>query len=791
MKRIISWIVLVLFVFSMSIGVLAEVGMEISLEDETSVKLMSEYPYPQLLEYDDLDTSFENIAKAKILQEYQEYVLNAIKYHIESSTDDYRVAKNLLQLFNADQDGNVVFFFDGCSANLDGATYGFSGYIKNGNRYNTSAVCIVVRVNANGHPEIVYATADASTMADNVRNASLNNNINVSITKDGIYGIRTVNHNGQYAALNILVTEGASLRCPEAGCSYDATADGINIHARSYNSDALTSSTRSSTGCFNVGKHKSSSDYSDYNSFIYSMTGVTNARNNTFPSNGVSNWKNVGITIVDRSNYKTQLATIFGDDNSTKGYSGEEIAAIITDSSAGWHDAIVAMGDTEPPTNAKLSVNKQTATIGEIVRFSFSADYAKQYWLQIYKDEARVYSIDLGSSSEYEMSFDTSGEYSAYVSCSNGLGYVDSTWISFIIHNNLPQNATLSLNKSIVEINESVVYSYSADYANQYWLQIFKDDTKLYSIDLGNGTEYEISFETPGVYSAYVSCSNGLGYIDSSWINLIVHNNEPQNAELTLNKSIALIDEPVVFSYSADYANQYWLQIYKDEVSVYSIDLGNSNEYVMSFEEPGEYSAYISCSNSSGYVDSEWINLTVHNNTPDNAKLNTDKFVVFVNEDVIFSYSADYANQYWLQVFKNEERVYSIDLGNSSEYKMSFETPGEYFVYVSCSSKLGYTDSEWIKIIVKAESIVVKSNNDEYYVNVNVSTRKNASIVIVGGYLFGKLQQTKILQYNDVLTDTTLIGDFDEIRIFSLENQSSIKPICVHETIPSSSFITE
>ena len=452
-------------------------------------------------------------------------------------------------------------------------------------------------------------------------------------------------------------------------------------------------------------------------------------------------------------------------------------------------DSIVP--DTEPPTNAKLSVNKQTATIGEIVRFSFSADYAKQYWLQIYKDEARVYSIDLGSSSEYEMSFDTAGEYSAYVSCSNGLGYVDSTWISFIIHNNLPQNATLSLNKSIVEINESVVYSYSADYANQYWLQIFKDDTKLYSIDLGNGTEYEISFETPGVYSAYVSCSNGLGYIDSSWINLIVHNNEPQNAELRLNKSIALIDEPVVFSYSADFANQYWLQIYKDEVSVYSIDLGNSNEYVMSFEEPGEYSAYISCSNSSGYVDSSWINLTVHNNTPDNAKLNTDKSVVFVNEDVIFSYSADYANQYWLQVFKNEERVYSIDLGHSSEYKMSFETPGEYFVYVSCSNKLGYTDSEWISIIVRSESIVIKNNNDEYYVNVNVAARKNANTVIVAGYLFGKLQQTKILQYNDVLTDTTLIGDFDEIRIFSLENQSSIKPICVHETIPSSDFITE
>lgn len=306
-----------------------------------------DYPYPSLVNYADLEYSFNSLARSKILPDYRDYVLNAIKYHIESSESSYRVAKNLLRLYNANEDGNVVFFFDGCSINLDGATTTFSGYMKNGNRYNTSAVCIVLKANASGRPEIVYATADASTMADNVRDSSLNNNTDVSITKDGMYNIRTFNHMG-YAALNVVIPSGCSLRCPKSGTSYDSTASGIDIHSRGgYSSDVLTSSTYSSTGCFNVGKYKSKNDFADYNDFIYAVTGVSNARSVTYPSNGVSQYLTVGIAIVDRSCYKTQLATIFGNDNTSGGLTGAQIAEKITEKSAAWHEAVMVV----PPTH--------------------------------------------------------------------------------------------------------------------------------------------------------------------------------------------------------------------------------------------------------------------------------------------------------------------------------------------------------------------------------------------------------------------------------------------------------
>ena len=323
--------------------------------------IAAEHPYPQLLDYTDLDASFNKIAKDTILPKYRSYVLNAIKYHIESPDTNYRVAKNILQKFDPDEDGNVVFFFDGCSINLDGATYTFSGYKKNGNRYNTSAVCIVVRANSNGRAEIVYATSDASTMADNVRKASFNGGIDVSITKDGIYNIKTRNHHDTYAALNIMITTNASLRCPSSGKSYSATAGGINIHARTFSTDVITTSTYSSTGCFNVGKHKSSSDNADYNAFIKAVTGVSNAKSTTYPNSGMSEGHIVGIAIVDRSNYRTALATIYGDDNATNGYSGSEIATIVTEKSMVWNKAInerIGQPEAEHSCENCVTINK-------------------------------------------------------------------------------------------------------------------------------------------------------------------------------------------------------------------------------------------------------------------------------------------------------------------------------------------------------------------------------------------------------------------------------------------------
>ena len=74
--------------------------------------------------------------KAAILSNTQRrtYVETMMRYHVLSSTDDYRVARNL-------QNGkSVIFFFDGCSDNMNNATY------SNYNNYHLSAYFAVVQL---------------------------------------------------------------------------------------------------------------------------------------------------------------------------------------------------------------------------------------------------------------------------------------------------------------------------------------------------------------------------------------------------------------------------------------------------------------------------------------------------------------------------------------------------------------------------------------------------------------------------------------------------------------------
>ena len=327
------------------------------------------HPYPLLLDYTDLNSSFNSIAASKILPAYRTYVLNALKYHIESDTSSYRVAKNLMKAYNSNADGNVIFFFDGCSVNLSGATPCFSGYKKNGYRYNMSCVCIVLQKNSSGRAQIVYASANTSTMPDNVRNASLNDGTPPGSLRDGIYDVKTTAHGGSYAALNIVTSANTHVRSCTTRSSYISQGSGINIHRRAYSFDYITNSTYNSTGCFNIGG--SSSDKTEYNAFIKAVTGYSNGGSGC---SGYTTGKSVGITIVDRSNYKTQLSTIYGNDSDygiSGGWSGSYIASMITTGSADWHTAINAMsGSTDPEPTYKedtrypVPFNAYTLTTG-------------------------------------------------------------------------------------------------------------------------------------------------------------------------------------------------------------------------------------------------------------------------------------------------------------------------------------------------------------------------------------------------------------------------------------------
>lgn len=260
------------------------------------------------------------------------YVDVMMRYHLLSDTNNHRVERNL-------KDGkSIVFFFDGCSDNVDDSKY------SNLSKYRIHSYCAVIQLK-DGVPTVVYESENNSTIPDNPRNPETNEGDPVPTVLDGIYNIQSINHGGSYAALWVEDdgTQVPVMRCTET-TNYVSTSKYINIHARSQWSsapaDGITPDSYSSSGCFNVGKV--SDGFKDYNKFIELILGVKNARkpdwNNTKCTSGID----YGLVIVDRSHYQTQLAEIYKG----KANNGAEITAkIIENTTKLQNEIFYSLGD--------------------------------------------------------------------------------------------------------------------------------------------------------------------------------------------------------------------------------------------------------------------------------------------------------------------------------------------------------------------------------------------------------------------------------------------------------------
>ncbi len=273
------------------------------------------------------------------------YVQKMIQYHILSETDNYRIARNL-------DDGKcIVFFFDGCSDNMDDPAY--SDYTQ----YHLSAYCCVVK-EVDGKLKIVYEDENSSTIPDNPRNVALNEDAPVPTVLDGVYNIMSWNHSDRYAALHITDNSSTSvpvIRCSESQSNIDSSKY-INIHARSnFNNtptNGISSTSFSSTGCFNVGL--TNDTWKEYNSFIYAILGISNAIiTNPYSAEKGGKWTkctegtDYGCVVVDRYNYQDQLKAIYGGDNSN---TAEELVNTIVDYTKSLNPDSITSGSGSTPS---------------------------------------------------------------------------------------------------------------------------------------------------------------------------------------------------------------------------------------------------------------------------------------------------------------------------------------------------------------------------------------------------------------------------------------------------------
>ncbi|MBQ6164944.1 MAG: RICIN domain-containing protein [Clostridia bacterium] len=86
------------------------------------------------------------------------------------------------------------------------------------------------------------------------------------------------------------------------------------------------------------------------------------------------------------------------------------------------------------PSNAKATADKTRVQVGSSINFSFSADNVTDYCIGLDRNGSRIFTSGVNSSYSYKC--DQPGFYSAYVTCSNASGSVDSNRVYWVVYDN-------------------------------------------------------------------------------------------------------------------------------------------------------------------------------------------------------------------------------------------------------------------------------------------------------------------------------------------------------------------
>ena len=264
------------------------------------------------------------------------------------------------------------------------------------------------------------------------------------------------------------------------------------------------------------------------------------------------------------------------------------------------------------PTNPTINKSQIWYDLKDTIEISAHADGATSYYMSMFKDGNKIIGQDVnGGKFSISASRYGEGEYSAYFSCTNSNGTVDTKWIDFSVVG-AAGYSDVRVSKSQYSVSDTVKISVDTVCAKGQVIGIDKEGVGRVVTEQCDPT-YSISAQKLGTgsFSAYFSVYNGSGGIDTKRVYFNIKG-EPTNP--TINKSQIWYDlkDTIEISAHADGATSYYMSMFKDGNKIIGQDV-NGGKFSISASRygEGEYSAYFSCTNSNGTVDTKWIDFSV------------------------------------------------------------------------------------------------------------------------------------------------------------------------------------
>lgn len=331
---------------------------------------------------------------------------------------------------------------------------------------------------------------------------------------------------------------------------------------------------------------------------------------------------------------------------------------------------------------------------GDIIFFGTNA--SQHVGIVEYSSQNTVYYID-GNNTQ------TNPHGVHYSSCSLSYG---SLW-GFVTPNyrvsSIPTNPQISKNQHWYDIKDRIELTAHADGASSYFMTIFKDGNKIISKSVDNGMfSFDASAYGYGNYSAYFSCSNAAGTVDTKWVEFSVVE---------------------AASYSNVYVSSGWYDL-TDVVTigvqtvcakgqVIGIDKEGAGRVVTERTEPvykisasklgiGRYSAYFSVFNGSGGVDTRRVTFEIVDRPKGGAVVSTAKKQYSLNDRIKISVSVDCAKGSVIGIDKEGYgRVVTQETRNGTySVEASKLGAGKYSAYFSVYNSSGGYDTGRVKFEV-------------------------------------------------------------------------------------------
>lgn len=196
----------------------------------------------------------------------------------------------------------AMFFFEGCSDNVDDPSMSDLTFFR------VTSLCIVLKLDENGEPYIIYYNPNCSTIPDRPLEYGAwgfwdVGEVGPATICDGTYELYSVKHMGEYEALHMRdsLEDGdlAAVYMTPDGGYVTKDANSINIHTRT--SNHTSGRGMWSAGCILVGD-------GDYGQFLEMMDCTYYAVHDLFEVG-----KKVGTVTINRQYLKEKLYGLYGN----------------------------------------------------------------------------------------------------------------------------------------------------------------------------------------------------------------------------------------------------------------------------------------------------------------------------------------------------------------------------------------------------------------------------------------------------------------------------------------------